>query len=152
MENIFLSAFYSISLQAFRGTSVAARVLEHTSEEEPGGQGRPWICIDGPEQTARHRKQGWQGGAPERHGARVDERGSARSGSERRHGESSPQAGTARTATTDAGRRPDRWQHAGIDDWRYGESGSDDGDRQSAVVIGGSAPAATLAAAVLERL
>jgi general stress protein YciG len=31
MENIFLSAFYSISLQAFRGTSVAAQVLEHTA-------------------------------------------------------------------------------------------------------------------------
>ena len=152
MENIFLSAFYSNSYRLFVAHRLQPECWERTSEEEPGGQGRSWICIDGPEQTARHCEQGRQGGAPERHGSRVDERGSARSGPERRHGESSPQAGAAGTQNTDAGRRPDRRQHAGIDDWRYGESGSDDGDRQSAVVRGGSAPAATLAAAVFERL
>src|SRR2546427_8524613 len=61
-----------------------------------GGKRRSWICVDGPQQAARDREQGRQGGAPERHRARVDERGSARGRAQGRDGEPPAQAGAVR--------------------------------------------------------
>ena len=64
-----------------------------------GGKRRSWICVNGPKQAARDRKQGRQGRTSKRHGSRVDQRRSPRSRPQGRHGESSPE-----TATTGARR------------------------------------------------
>ena len=52
----------------------------------PDGNRRPWFRVDGQEQAARNREQGRQGRAPQGCRARVDQRRSARGGTQGRTG------------------------------------------------------------------
>ena len=63
-------------------------VSEHKGD--CSGQGRQRIRIDGSRSSARDCQQGWKSGASEGHGARVDERGSARCRAEGRARQPSP--------------------------------------------------------------
>src|SRR3712207_8106849 len=57
-----------------RSTLFPYTTLFRSREEEQRGKGRSRFCFDGSGQAARDCQQGWQGGAPERHRARMDER------------------------------------------------------------------------------